>query len=216
MVPRNQNKSLKDRKTFWYTLDQIINEGECPSCGRSLRKFKNITPHVKRCFSIKKIGPLYRLHGYVECKCGLLIADNAKAKKLHLCMGEVPAFEPECNYTQIEISPALSMATDHQTISSPHLEPEFLQPKPWIRNFVSPLKLDIESMQENTKPEPRVRNFDMASSSSESQNVSVYSISSNNGAISVKGQSPKSGKKGVMLIKKRNLRLPRLTDGKNS
>ncbi|KAH8372172.1 hypothetical protein KR093_010387, partial [Drosophila rubida] len=193
------------RKTFWYTVDEISEEGTCPSCGRSVHKFKNVTAHVKRCFSIKKIGPLYRLHGYIECKCGLLIADNTKAKKLHLCM-------------QLRTSAALSVARDEQIKStsnrlmspSPRLEDKRQMPKPWIRNFVSPFKLDLENMQENTKPERRVRNFDMPSNRLEPQNVSVYSISSNNGAIYVTGQSPKSGKRSVILIRKPELRLPRL------
>ncbi|XP_062133538.1 uncharacterized protein LOC133843824 [Drosophila sulfurigaster albostrigata] len=216
------SKSFKDRKTFWYTVDEISEEGTCPSCGRSMDKFKNVTAHVKRCFSIKKIGPIYRLHGYVECKCGLLIADNTKAKKLHLCTGEVPAFEPELNYEQLKPSPALSLSIDQGstanrlTASSPCLEEKKQLPKPWIRNFVSPFKLDVENMPENTKPEPRVRNFDMPSNRLEPQNVSVYSISSNNGAIFVTGQSPKSGKKSVILIQRPKLRLPRLKGSKYS
>ncbi|KAM8711476.1 hypothetical protein ACLKA7_000595 [Drosophila subpalustris] len=203
-VPRNHYKSFKDRKTIWYTKTELSKKGTCPSCGRSIGKFKNITAHVKRCFSIKKIGPIHRLHGYVECKCGLLIADSNKAKKLHICMGEVPAFEPELNYAQTETPPALR---DDQTAGN---QGKMFPPKPWIRNFVSPIKLDIENRQVNTKSEPRVRNFDMAANSLEPHNVSVYSISSNNGAIFVKGHSPKSGKKGVLLISKPELRLPRL------
>lgn len=103
-------------------------------------------------------------------------------------------------------------------VSPPRLERELLPPKPWIRNFVSPFKLDIENMHENIKPEPRVRNFDMAASSSrlEPQNVSVYSISSNNGSICVTGHSPRSGKSSVILISKPALRLPKLNNGKNS
>lgn len=85
-ISKKRYSILQDRKTYWYTVNEIKNEATCPSCGRSIDKFKNLTAHVKRCFSIKKIGPIYRLHGYVECKCGLLIADNTKAQKLHVCM----------------------------------------------------------------------------------------------------------------------------------
>ncbi|XP_034477555.1 uncharacterized protein LOC117784064 [Drosophila innubila] len=216
MVPRNQLKSFKDRKTFWYTVNELMKNEVCPSCGRSMNKFKNITAHVKRCFSIKKIGPIYRLHGYNECICGLLIADNAKAKKLHLCTGEVPAFEPELNYEQLRSSSNLSnqddQSTGNQILSSPHLERELLQPKPWIRNFVSPFKLDIENVQDNTKSEPRVRNFDMASNNLEPEphNVSVYSIGSNNGAIFVRGHSGKSQTTNFILKRDPRLRLPSL------
>ncbi|KAH8297271.1 hypothetical protein KR044_009266 [Drosophila immigrans] len=221
-APKRPSQLFKNRKTFWYTVDEISEEATCPSCGRSMDKFKNVTAHVKRCFSIRKIGPIYRLHGYIECKCGLLIADNTKAKKLHLCVGEVPAFEPEISFEHLETSPALSATTDQQTAgnritsSSPRLERKQQLPKPWIRNFVSPFKLDIENMQENTKPEPRVRNFDMPPNRLEPQNVSVYSIRLNNGTIFVTGQSPKSGKKSVILIRKPDLRLPRLKGSKYS
>ncbi|XP_064548233.1 uncharacterized protein LOC135435218 [Drosophila montana] len=219
-VTKNQFSFLQDRKTYWYTVNEIKNEATCPSCGRSIDKFKNLTAHVKRCFSIKKIGPIYRLHGYVECKCGLLIADNTKAQKLHVCMGEVPAFEPDLTYVRKKPTPEDRKATDKRMSLSPHLERELLQPKPWIRNFVSPFKLDIENLHDNPKPEPRVRNFDLPVSSGKRapKNVSVYSIGSNNGTIFVTGQAPppSSGNQNVILIKKRALRLPQLKGDKCS
>lgn len=58
---------------------------ECPGCGISMVSFKNRFAHIKKCFSIKRRGPLYRIHGYAECKCGFLIADTEKARKLHCC-----------------------------------------------------------------------------------------------------------------------------------
>ncbi|KAH8407551.1 hypothetical protein KR222_005283 [Zaprionus bogoriensis] len=202
---------FRDRKTIWYTVNEICQEGVCPSCGRSLDKFKNVTAHAKRCFSIKKIGPIYRLHGYVECQCGLLIADNTKAKKLHLCMGAVPAFEPDLSYISATAAEAAASPAQAQP------QHERAPPKPWIRNFVTPIKLDIENMHENIKSEPRVRNFDIpATSKLEPHNVSVYSISSNNGAICVTGHSQKSGKRSIILISKPALRLPRLKSSRAS
>lgn len=138
---------------------------------------------------------------------------------LHLFQGEVPAFEPDLSYVRIEREqPASSDKITMSVSPAPRLEREL--PKPWIRNFVSPFKLDIENMHENIKPEPRVRNFDMAAAASNSRleprNVSVYSISSNNGAICVTGQSPKSGKKSFILISKPALRLPKVNNDKYS
>ncbi|EDW02313.1 uncharacterized protein LOC6560800 [Drosophila grimshawi] len=194
-VTKAKSSVLQDRKTYWYTVGEIKNAAICPSCGSTTDKFKkNITAHVKRCFSIKKIGPIYRLHGYVECKCGFLIADNTKAQKLHVCMGEVPAFEPDLSYMSKTAAPTV------------HLNRELLMPKPWIRNFVSPFKLDIENIQANPKTKPRVRNFEMPASNLEPQNVSVYSISSSNGTILIKGQDNRN----VLTIRKRVLRLPRI------
>lgn len=51
-----------------------------------MKSFKNRFAHIKKCFSIRKLGPVYRLHGYAECICGLLIADMPKAKKMHVCL----------------------------------------------------------------------------------------------------------------------------------
>lgn len=216
-ISKKRYSILQDRKTYWYTVNEIKNEATCPSCGRSIDKFKNLTAHVKRCFSIKKIGPIYRLHGYVECKCGLLIADNTKAQKLHVCMGEVPAFEPDLSYVrkQPESDKDQDHDRDHDQEQAPdnrshHLERDLLQPKPWIRNFVSPFKLDIENIHVNRKPEPRVRNFDMPVSKHEPKNVSVYSIGTNNGIIYVTGRTSQSGNQNMILIKKRALRLPQL------
>ncbi|XP_017867536.1 PREDICTED: uncharacterized protein LOC108616665 [Drosophila arizonae] len=232
-ISKKRYSVLQNRKTYWYTVNEIKNKSICPSCGRSIEKFKNLTAHVKRCFSIKKIGPIYRLHGYVECKCGLLIADNTKAQKLHVCMGEVPAFEPDLSYVRKlpESDKDQVRNQDHERDRdherdheedrdgdqqqaddnrSHQLERELLQPKPWIRNFVSPFKLDIENIHVNSKPEPRVRNFDMPVSKREPKNVSVYSIGTNNGTIYVTGRTSQSGNQNVILIKKRALRLPQL------
>lgn len=137
----------------------------------------------------------------------------------NLFQGEVPAFEPDLSFVRIEREqPASSDKIAMSVSPAPRLEREL--PKPWIRNFVSPFKLDIENMHENIKPEPRVRNFDMAAAASNSrlepQNVSVYSISSNNGTICVTGHSPKSGKKSFILISKPALRLPKMNNDKYS
>jgi len=73
------------KEAIWYTIGELVEMLECPGCGISMVSFKNRFAHVKKCFSIKRRGPLYRIYGYAECKCGLLIADTVKAQKLHCC-----------------------------------------------------------------------------------------------------------------------------------
>ncbi|BFG05698.1 uncharacterized protein DMAD_04377 [Drosophila madeirensis] len=194
------------RKTVWYTIDKVLEEPVCPSCGRKMIAFKNPIAHVKKCFSIRRLGTVYRLHGYTECKCGLLISDKPKAKKLHVCVGAVPDFDPALSYEPEEPlraspKPAPSPAK-HQPLKI--LEQKVLQPKAevWIRNFVSPIKVDYTEMPEvekprpkhslNLKPKPRVRNFDRRTSCQQPDDVSVYSIIRKNGGISIAVCSPES------------------------
>ncbi|XP_030369985.1 uncharacterized protein LOC115620736 [Scaptodrosophila lebanonensis] len=211
-------KPSKGRKELWYSLNELLGETYCPSCGRQMDRFKMPLAHAKRCFSIKKVGPIYRLHGYVECKCGLLIADNTKAKKLHLCLGEVPAFEPDLTYVHKRpLSP--EPQTDEQPPIKPvkSLERELLQPKPWIRNFVTPLQL--ASVKANIKPKPpRVRNFDMALPTQEPQDVWIYSITHGNDENSEDGLSEwmlHTEEEPVVRLRKRMAKLPRSATSDN-
>ncbi|ALC41502.1 CG30096 [Drosophila busckii] len=204
------NTTSKERKTLWYSIEEIGQEGSCPSCGIVTFHLKNVLSHVKRCFSIKKVGPIYRLYGYTECKCGILLANSEKAKKLHHCAGEVPAFEFDMNSLRKSVIPP-TFAHKPKNVSR-----EPLQPKPWIRNFVSPLKINVDNMQDSSQPAPYVRNFDICTNKQEPQDVSVYSISSNNGAILVRGMKPSITDTDEIVIKKRALRLPTLKEGKGS
>nr|XP_044251866.1 uncharacterized protein LOC108069333 [Drosophila takahashii] len=204
--------SVELRETYWYTIKELAEMLECPGCGISMVSFKNRLPHVKKCFSIKRRGPLYRIHGYAECKCGLLIADTIKAQKLHCCLGKsrpCKPFKPE----EIIIPESSSADSPHPqelTIKSEPLQPKR---KTWIRNFMSPIKqrdvpfLDISY---TNKTEPRVRNFDRPSRKQAPKEVSVYSIIRRNGVISVTGRSilKQRSNENLVIVKKRRLRLP--------
>ncbi|XP_022222062.2 uncharacterized protein LOC111073840 [Drosophila obscura] len=204
------------RKTVWYTIDKVLEETVCPSCGRAMTAFKNPIAHVKKCFSIRRLGTVYRLHGYTECKCGLLISDKPKAKKLHVCVGAVPDFDPALSFEPEEPLPESPKPASSKLASSKHapspakhqplksLEHKVLQPKAevWIRNFVTPIKVDYTEMPEvekqtfkhnpNLKPKPRVRNFDRRTICQQPDDVCVYSIIRKNGAISIAVHSPES------------------------
>ncbi|KAH8347743.1 hypothetical protein KR084_000695, partial [Drosophila pseudotakahashii] len=207
------------RETIWYTIGELAEMLECPACGISMVAFKNRLPHVKKCFSIKRRGPLYRIHGYAECKCGLLIADTIKAQKLHCCLGN----SRPCKLVKPDeiIIPERSSADSPPAQElSKKSEPIQHNRKTWIRNFMSPIKqrdvpfLDI-SYTNNPEPKPmsrpRVRNFDRPSRKQAPKEVCVYSIVRRNGVISVTGRSilkQRESNETIVIVKKRRLRLP--------
>ncbi|KAH8400707.1 hypothetical protein KR009_000516, partial [Drosophila setifemur] len=168
------------RTTIWYSIGSVVEEPECPSCGRSMQCFKNRPAHVKKCFSIRRLGPVYRIHGYSECKCGMLIADTPKAKKLHICMvsivqeshlqkynvsffqGSIPAFEPGIPYETENPTPPKPSPSERHCSPPRILENIVLQPKSkvWIRNFSSPIKprgVQLLDNYSNDKPKSRTR-----------------------------------------------------------
>ncbi|XP_016969926.2 uncharacterized protein LOC108037798 [Drosophila rhopaloa] len=218
--------AVEPRETIWYSIGQLVEMIECPGCGKSMVSFKNRFAHVKKCFSIKRRGPLYRIHGYAECKCGLLIADTAKAQKLHVCMGKVRPCKPSLP-VEPEKPPAEAQPPEELPSTTKKSEPVQIleqtvkpQSKTWIRNFICPIKqkelpfLDVSCSNETeTKPtsRPRVRNFDKPSRVLAPKDVCVYSIIRKNGAISVAGRSiltQRGSNENIVLIKKRKLRLP--------
>ncbi|XP_033252062.1 uncharacterized protein LOC117191252 [Drosophila miranda] len=237
--PQSRESSKKEaptnrsRKTVWYTIDDVLQETVCPSCGRKMIAFKNPIAHVKKCFSIRRLGTVYRLHGYTECKCGLLISDKPKAKKLHVCVGAVPDFDPVLSYDpeeplSLSLAPEASPAPEPSPAKHPPVkifEKKVLQPKAevWIRNFVTPIKVDYTEVPEVEKPisknnpnlkptpKPRVRNFDRRTICQEPDDVCVYSIIRKNGAISIAELSPQSkrgGNENEMEIGRPAPRLP--------
>ncbi|KAH8233461.1 hypothetical protein KR026_008457, partial [Drosophila bipectinata] len=194
------------RQTIWYSIEKAVEENECPSCGRPMKSFKNRFAHIKKCFSIRKLGPVYRLHGYAECICGLLIADTPKAKKLHVCLSlpPVPAASPPP-------TPSLPQSNRLPQPTS------ILKPKSkvWIRNFSSPIKprgvqlLDI-SLHETAKSRastlPRVRNFDRPPPAPSPEEVCVYSIIRQNGSIALTGRSilaQRASNENITIVRKR-------------
>ncbi|KAH8319903.1 hypothetical protein KR074_008959, partial [Drosophila pseudoananassae] len=194
------------RQTIWYSIENAVEENECPSCGRPMKSFKNRFAHIKKCFSIRKLGPVYRLHGYAECICGLLIADTPKAKKLHVCLSlpHVPAASPPSE-------PSLPQSNRFPQQTS------ILKPKSkvWIRNFSSPIKprgvqlLDI-SLHEATKTRastlPRVLNFDRLPPAPSPDEVCVYSIIRQNGSIALTGRSilaQRASNENITIVRKR-------------
>ncbi|EDV55768.2 uncharacterized protein LOC6548528 [Drosophila erecta] len=199
--------SNEPRETIWYTIGELVEMVVCPGCGISMVSFKNRFAHIKKCFSIKRRGPLYRIHGYAECKCGFLIADTEKARKLHCCSGKLRPCKP--------IIPAEPKPPAEEVNTSK--KEQALQPL--IRNFISPIKqqefpfLDISySSKSNPKPlsRPRVRNFDRPRSQAPKE-VCVYSIIRRNGTISVTGRSIvryRGGNENIAILKRREIRLP--------
>ncbi|XP_017078243.1 uncharacterized protein LOC108112640 isoform X3 [Drosophila eugracilis] len=195
-------KAVELRETFWYTMGELVEMVVCPGCGISMVSFKNRFSHVKKCFSIKRRGPLYRIHGYAECKCGLLIADTAKAQKLHCCLGKLRPCKPIIP-AEPKKPPAESPPPE-ESISTPiqNDSVQVLQPKN-ISYSNKPLP------QPTTKP--RVRNFDRPSLKQVPNEVCVYSIIRKNGVISVAGRSilkRKGSNENLVILKKRRLRLP--------
>ncbi|XP_016928636.2 uncharacterized protein [Drosophila suzukii] len=204
------------KEAIWYTIGELVEMLECPGCGISMVSFKNRFAHVKKCFSIKRRGPLYRIYGYAECKCGLLIADTVKAQKLHCCSGKVRPWKPPKLTEHIlpDSTADDSPAPPGQLI----IKSEPCQPtgKTWIRNFISPIKqmnvssLDVSYSNKPTS-RPRVRNFDRSSRKQAPKEVCVYSIIKKNGVISVAGRSilqQRGSNENPVIIKKRRLRLP--------
>ncbi|XP_017044381.1 uncharacterized protein LOC108090280 isoform X2 [Drosophila ficusphila] len=234
-VVSEEQPNVEPRETIWYTIEQLVKMIVCPGCGISMVSFKNRFAHVKKCFSIKRRGPLYRIHGYVECKCGLLIADSAKAKKLHICFGK---FRPCKPFLPLEPEKPPVDPSPPEKIRSPSKESQpgntseqaALQPrsKTWIRNFISPIKqrevpfLDISGLSEpepSPALKPRVRNFDKPFRMSAPKDICVYSIIRRNGAISVTGRSilkQRGANENIVLIKRRKLRLPTVAAAEKS
>ncbi|XP_017078240.1 uncharacterized protein LOC108112640 isoform X2 [Drosophila eugracilis] len=215
-------KAVELRETFWYTMGELVEMVVCPGCGISMVSFKNRFSHVKKCFSIKRRGPLYRIHGYAECKCGLLIADTAKAQKLHCCLGKLrpckPIIPAEPKKPPAESPPPEeSISTPIQNDSVQVLQPKS---KTWIHNFITPIKqkdISFLDISYSNKPlpqpttKPRVRNFDRPSLKQVPNEVCVYSIIRKNGVISVAGRSilkRKGSNENLVILKKRRLRLP--------
>ncbi|XP_043947865.1 uncharacterized protein LOC108036215 [Drosophila biarmipes] len=207
--------SVELKESIWYTTGELVEMLECPGCGISMVSFKNRLSHVKKCFSIKRRGPLYRIYGYAECKCGLLIADTLKAQKLHCCSGKVRPWKPPKTAPSI---PPKSTADNSPTPPTQFiLKSEPVKPtgKTWIRNFISPIKQNNVSSVDvsySNKPtsRPRVRNFDRSRKQAPKE-VCVYSIIKRNGVISVAGRSilrQRGSNENPIIIKKRILRLP--------
>ncbi|EDW73994.1 uncharacterized protein Dwil_GK21693 [Drosophila willistoni] len=185
-VSAEEEPTKTNPPTFWYDINEVIEESICPSCGRPMTKFKNRCAHIKRCFAIRKLGPVYRIKGYMECKCGMLINDNPKAQKLHVCAGEVPAFEPHINYNPPV--PNESIAT-----SEPQLPILPLKPKHRVRNF------DLSAT--NTEPDVDCDVYSIERQDSDSNDIIV--------AVKICSklrQKPTS--KVDMVIKKRLMQLP--------
>ncbi|XP_002034116.2 uncharacterized protein LOC6609431 [Drosophila sechellia] len=207
----SEEGSNGSRETIWYTIGELVEMVECPGCGISMVSFKNRFAHIKKCFSIKRRGPLYRIHGYAECKCGFLIADTEKARKLHCCSGKLRPCKPI-----IPTEPKLPATKHAEEVTTTNRE-QALQPL--ILNFISPIKqqefpsLDIShSSNPNPKPtsRPRVRNFDRPHRSQAPREVCVYSIIRKNGAILVTGRSIvryRGGNENVALLKRRELKM---------
>ncbi|KRK00214.1 uncharacterized protein LOC6531422 [Drosophila yakuba] len=204
---RSEEGSNEPRETIWYTIGELVKMVVCPGCGISMVSFKNRFAHIKKCFSIKRRGPLYRIHGYAECKCGFLIADTEKARKLHCCSGKLRPCKP---FIPAEAKPPAKEPAEEV---QPSKREQALQPL--IRNFISPIKqhefpcLDISySSKSNPKPtsRPRVRNFDRPPRSQAPKEVCVYSIIRRNGTISVTGRSIvryRGGNENLAILKKR-------------
>ncbi|KAH8269436.1 hypothetical protein KR018_002975 [Drosophila ironensis] len=199
-----ESPKIASRPTIWYSIEAVVEESECPSCGRPMKSFKNRPAHVKKCFAIRKLGPVYRLHGYAECKCGLLIADTPKAKKLHVCLGTIPDFNPNVSYEPPPMPakppappPAAKRSRSPQRTQKPEKNPVLqAKSKIWVRNFSSPIRpkgvllLDDSCFEAaEPQPRPRVRNFDKPHRSRSPDEVSVYSIIRQNGSIVLTGRS---------------------------
>ncbi|KAH8253692.1 hypothetical protein KR032_006545 [Drosophila birchii] len=206
---------MEPREVIRYTPEEIVKETKCPACGIDMSNMKKPFSHARRCFSIRRPGPVYRIFGYEECQCGLLIHDGSKAQKLHVCVRSaspppitVPLSPPEPAPT---LTPA-NLESGHQKITQP-------QRKKWIRNFTCPIKQKLDDIQlvklpgvykPKLKSVPRVRNFDMPFRAP-SEDVSVYSIIPNEESISIAGGLAlrvNHGTKENILFKKHSLRLP--------
>ncbi|XP_020805092.1 uncharacterized protein LOC110181621 [Drosophila serrata] len=216
---------MEPRETILYTPEEIVEQTECPACGINMTSMKKPFSHAKKCFSIRRPGPVYRIFGYVECQCGLLIHDGSKAQKLHICVGKIPPYDPR---VQKSASPPTIVPLPPEPEPAPaKLEPVQLlnhktpqpQRKKWIRNFTSPIKQELDDIKSVALPRvhkpklksvTRVRNFDMPSRAP-SNEVSVYSIIREDESISITGgllRRVNHGTKENIFIKKHSLRLP--------
>ncbi|EDV37721.2 uncharacterized protein Dana_GF19767 [Drosophila ananassae] len=221
-LPVEELPKRSSRQTIWYSIENAVEEKECPSCGKPMKSFKNRFAHIKKCFSIRKLGPVYRLHGYAECICGLLIADMPKAKKMHVCLGKIPAFEPEVYFESLPPVPAASPPPEPSLPESSRLPEKntILKPKKqvWIRNFSSPIKprgvqlLDtspLEKPRARVSTLPRVRNFDRPPPAPSPEEVCVYSIIRQNGSIALTGRSiltQRGCNENITIVRKRIMR----------
>ncbi|KAH8309547.1 hypothetical protein KR059_011662 [Drosophila kikkawai] len=204
---------MEPREIIRYTPEDIVKQSECPACGIDMSSLKKPFSHAKKCFSIRRPGPVYRIFGYEECQCGLLIHDGSKAQKLHICMASP---SPD----QVPL-PASDPAPAALPPPAPKNRPDkILQPqkKVWVRNFTSPIKQKFEDIKlsgickPKPKSVPRVRNFDTPSRAA-SDEVCVYSIIRKDESISIAGGlviKEKQETKENVIIKKRSLRLPAL------
>ncbi|KAH8234454.1 hypothetical protein KR038_010365 [Drosophila bunnanda] len=227
---------MEPRQIIRYTPEEIVEETECPACGTNMSCMKKPFSHAKKCFSIRRPGPVYRIFGYVECQCGLLIHDGSKAQKLHVCVGRIPPYDPRVQLpdsppTTKPLPPPEPAPEPAQTkLESTHLlNQKTLQPqrKKWIRNFTCPIKQKLDDIKlvelprvykPKPKSVPRVRNFDMPSRTS-SNEVSVYSIIREDESISIAGGlllRVNHGTKENICIKKQSLRLPALRKSRKS
>ncbi|KAH8285019.1 hypothetical protein KR054_003948 [Drosophila jambulina] len=79
---------MEPREIIHYTPEEIVQQTECPACGTNMSYMKKPFSHAKKCFSIRRprTRSVYRIFGYEECQCGLLIHNTPKAQKLHVCM----------------------------------------------------------------------------------------------------------------------------------